>query len=133
MPDGESRYSIHDVLSRYLELRQQKEDMAERHKLEMQPLNDGMEKIEAWLQAQMNQLGVDNLKVDGVGTAYRSTVTAAKVTDWEKLLALVLESADYDLLVRNVNKTRAQERLVQYGPVDGVEFTTLHRVNVRRG
>lgn len=133
MPDGESRYSIHDVLSRYLELRQQKEDLAERHKAEMAPFNEGMEKIEAWLQAQMNQLGVDNLKVDGVGTAYRSTVTGAKVTDWEKLLALVLESADYDLLVRNVNKTRAQERLAQYGPVDGVEFTTLHRVNVRRG
>lgn len=126
------QYTVEDVIARYIALRDAKEALAERHKAEMAPYHAQMETIEAWLQAKLIEIGADNIKTES-GTAYRSTVQATKVVDWDTLLAYILDSGQHDFLVRNVNKTAVLDHIQKYGaPPGGVEVTQIHKVNVRR-
>ena len=72
--------TIDDVVRKYIELRDRKNEISKRHAEELQPLNDGMYAIETWLLNQMNTLGVDSLKTSS-GTPYKAVSNSVKLTD----------------------------------------------------
>lgn len=134
MPDGTTNgHQIVDVIRRYVELRDQKEALSEKHAAELKPLNDATALIESWLMGKMNDLGCDNFKTDA-GTAFRSTVVRAKVTDWEQLRDFILEHHEVDMLTRSVAGDAVKAYASEHGGAlpPGVELTSLMSLKVRR-
>ena len=78
------------VIGKYVALRDQIKEISERHTAELAPFNEQMDKIEAWLLANLNQDGVDSYKT-AMGTAYKSTTMSARMEDKEAFLATVLD------------------------------------------
>ena len=72
--------TIEEVVNRYIALRDEAAVIAKRHKEELAPINDKMEKIETWLLAKMNQDGVDSYKTP-VGTPYKSVTNSVTLED----------------------------------------------------
>lgn len=127
----QTKYSADQLIARYIQIRDDKAALAEVHKEQMKPFNEGLALLETALQDMLNQTGGDSIKTQH-GTAYRSTTTATKVEDWPAFIDFVMSSGDTELLVRNVNKTRYLE-LAEAGQVaPGISTSQFHSVNVRR-
>lgn len=125
-------YTAEQLIDKYVEVRDAKAALAEKHKGEMEPYNKSLEVIEAALQDMLNQTGGDSIKTKA-GTAYRSTATTAKMESWPEFIGYVQHTGDYELLVRNVNKTRLEECLNAGRSVPGCSMGQIQRINVRRG
>ena len=80
-----------DVVAKYIELRHRKEHIEARSKEELDPVNDGMKAIEAWLLESMIEDGVDSYKTSA-GTAYRSERLTATLVDRAALVASFVET-----------------------------------------
>ena len=85
------------VIGKYVALRDQIKEISERHSAELAPFNEQMEKIEAWLLANLNQDGVDSYKT-AMGTAYKSTTMSARMEDRESFMAVVLRTVAGELM-----------------------------------
>jgi len=131
MSEVQTKYSADQLIERYLQIRSDKEALAEVHKGQMAPLNAALDVIETALQDMLNQQGGQSIKTTH-GTAYRSTATSAKVEDWPSFITFVQSSGDTELLVRNVNKTRYEELIGSGVQVPGISITQVQRVNIRR-
>ena len=77
------------VIGKYVALRDEIKAISERHSAELAPYNDQMDKIEAWLLANLNQDGVDSYKT-AMGTAYKSTTMSATMADKQEFLRVAL-------------------------------------------
>lgn len=114
-----------DIIRHYIKWRDKKKEIEERHKEELAPLKDKMEKAEAALQKIMLDQGVKQVK-GSAGTAYLTEQVSTKVSDWEETLEWVKNQNRFDVLDRRVNKTAAQEE-----EIPGVEVSRRIKVNVR--
>lgn len=125
-------YNADQLIQRYVEIRDEKAAVAERHKGEMQPFNDQLEVLENVLLGLLNEQGGQNIKTEH-GTAYISEVMNVKVDDWDSFLYYVQRFQAWNMLVRNVNKTAVKE-LMDGGAAapPGVSTSTIRGVNVRR-
>lgn len=119
------------MIERYIQIRDEKAALSEKHAAEMAPYNTYLDTLETALQAMLNECGGDSIKTN-VGTAYKSTATTAKVADWPSFIDFVLSSGDTELLTRNVNKTRYLELVEGGSNVPGIAIAQIQRVNVRR-
>ena len=70
-----------ELIGKYLELRDRKKVMAEKQSEEMKPLNDAMGVIENALMHVMNTAGVSQLKMAGVGTAFKTVSNSTQMAD----------------------------------------------------
>jgi hypothetical protein len=121
-----------DYIDKYLQIRERKRVMEERHKEELRPLNDAMEKLEDFFQKNMDALGMDNLKAAS-GTAYLSTVSSVKAADKIAFLDFVREHDSWHLLDIRPAKTAMNEYVEEHGITPpGVDYTRITKVNVRK-
>lgn len=127
----QTKYSAEQLIQRYVQMRDDKQALAEQQAAQMKPYNDALQVLETALQDALNQCGGDSIKTKS-GTAYKSSATTCKVEDWPSFITFVQETGDMDLLVRNVNKTRYQELIEGGRLVPGISVATVQRVNVRR-
>jgi phage host-nuclease inhibitor protein Gam len=125
-------YAADQLIQRYIEIRDEKAEIAERHKAELAPLNQSLEVLENTLMQLLNEQGGQNIKT-AAGTAYRSEVMSVKVEDWDALWYYIQRFQRPDLLVRNVNKTAVKE-IIDGGQAlpPGISTQTLFNLNVRR-
>jgi hypothetical protein len=124
--------TVDQVIAGCLELRRKKEALVEKHKAELAPLNEGMMKLEAWLQAELQRLGLQNFK-GASGTAFLQTTTSATSKDWDATLKWIIETGAYEFLERRVSKTVVQEYMEQHGEAPpGVSVTRETEVRVRK-
>ncbi|MFW6061672.1 MAG: hypothetical protein ACOC93_02585 [Planctomycetota bacterium] len=110
----------------YTSLRQQKEDLEQRHKEELAPLKEKMAKVEAALQKVMNENNLTNLKGQH-GTAYLSTQASVRTRDKDELLQWARGNERWDALDIKPNKTVAQQE-----DLPGVDVSLSYKVNVRK-
>ena len=104
------------VIEGYLALRTQKEGMAKRHKEEAAPINEKIERLEAYLMKHLTEQGTTSLACKGIGTAFLETKTDASV------------------LERRVSKTVVKDFVESQGsPPPGVSITRETVVRVRKG
>lgn len=81
------------VIEKYIELRDRKAEIAKRQSEELRPLSEAMEQLENWLMHQMNTLGVDQLKSNGVGTAFKSNANSVQLQDAVAFKSFVFDPA----------------------------------------
>lgn len=118
---------IDAIVSSYVALRDQKAEIAERHKAEIAPYNQGLSDLEGLLMGALDKAGLQSAKTPH-GTAYKNTVSSAKVIDWSTVLDFIIAEERFDLLEKRVNKTVVEE----IGDVPGVSVDKVLKINVRR-
>jgi len=124
--------TVENVVSAYRKLRDAKDKLTTEHKLQLAPVNERMAKLENWLHAKLNELGVDSMKTKR-GTAYKSVLVKASVTDGEELLKFVQESGLWHILERRVSKAAVQEYIESTGKgIPGVHVSHEEKINIRK-
>lgn len=118
---------MNKLIDFYIQLRDKKKEVQDRHKAELEPYDAGMMKLEAKMQEQLSSLGVDKLGGDA-GTVFTKTNVSISVEDWDEVLDYVKSNEAFDLLEKRVSKTAAQER----GDVPGLRTTQVKTIQVRR-
>jgi hypothetical protein len=70
-----------EIIKNYIERRDRIAEISKRHSEELAPLAEAQGQIENYLMSIMNQMGVDSLKANGAGTAYRATAMSCQMAD----------------------------------------------------
>lgn len=85
-------YDIGQIIGKYIELRDRKAQLSKKHEEELAPFSEAMRNIENFLQHQMNELHVDQLKAE-TGTAFKTTTASCTMQDKEQFTAFVFQPA----------------------------------------
>lgn len=125
--------NIDEVIKGYVELRDRLDARKKEQALELAPMREKMDKIEAWLQNQLQSQGLKNFK-GASGTAFLKEVSSATVQDWDATLEFIKSQGRWELLERRVSKTVVEDYAETTGEVPpGVELKRETIVQVRRG
>ncbi len=73
-------YTVDQVIAQYIKLRDQKAELAAKHKDELKPLSDAMDSMEAWLLNKLNTDGVESFKT-AEGTAFKAHTASVSMSD----------------------------------------------------
>jgi hypothetical protein len=124
--------TVDQAIAAYMTLRAKKAEVEARIKDEVTQLETKMDKIEAWIKAQADALGVTSFKTKH-GTAFLTTKDYANVENWDATLNFIKETGAYDMLNKAVNKTAVRGYIEQYKAVPpGVNYGTKIEVSVRK-
>lgn len=123
---------VDDVIAGYISLRDQKEATVKKHKEELAPLNDKMNKVAAWLQKQLVEQGLQNFKGRS-GVAFLQTDTSVKVEDFDGFFDWVVANNARVFMEKRAAKTVVQEYVAEHGEVPpGLNITSEVVVHVRK-
>ncbi len=100
--------SIDKAVEKYIQLRDSKKAIADRHKEELKPYNEAMQKIEAGVQKILLGQGGNSIKTPN-GTAYLSTTTRPVIQDWAVTRKFILEHDLIDMMVQKLSPTAVEE------------------------
>lgn len=121
------------VIEAYLRLRTQKDEIKDRHKDELAPVNLKIEKLEAFMLNILNASKVDSMAFKGVGTMFKQLVTSVTVEEWDATLAWIREKNAWEFLERRVSKTVVQEYSESTGDIPpGIKVSQETEVRVRK-
>jgi hypothetical protein len=121
------------VIRAYIVLRDKYDAKVKVQKAELAIDRDALDKIETWLQNQLQSQGLSNFKGKS-GTAFLKEVSTATVQDWDATLAFIRDKGRWELLERKVSKTVVEDYVTATGNVPpGVELKRSVVTQVRRG
>lgn len=124
--------TIDAVISKYMQIRHQKDEINREAKSKVDALNIHLAKLEGYILQRMQAEGVTSYKT-AHGTAFSTTTDYANVADWEATLEYIREHMQFDLLEKRVNKTAVRAIIDTTGtPPPGVNYGTRIDVNVRK-
>ncbi len=121
-----------DVIAAYLQLRTMKETLVAKHKEELAPVQDKLNKCLAWVQQQMQNQGLQNLKGQS-GIAFLQRDSTFKIQDWNEFYAWVQENHAPAFLEQRVCKSAAQEYVEANGTLPpGLSVSTSIEARIRK-
>ena len=125
--------NVDQVIQAYIHIRGKKEELADLQKKQMAPVNEQLQKLEAWLLNKLNTDGLQSLKSDA-GTAFQQTNTSVTCSDWAATLAWIKEHNAWEFLEARVSKSVVQEFMENNGgeAPPGVKVTPEVVVRVRK-
>ena len=124
---------MEELVEKYIKLREVKTKLSNEYKAKVAKVDDIMDKIEAAILAQFNELGVESARTNA-GTAYKQTRTSATVADWDAVLHFIQENDLYNMLERRVSKNAVEEYVQENGALPpGVNWRQEVVINVRQG
>jgi hypothetical protein len=128
-----TEFKIDTVVSRYIDLRDQKAKIAADAKAQTEGIDAQLKIIEGWLHQKLHELGTESFKTE-FGTAYLTKTDFCGVADWNLVLQYIQENQAWNLLNKAVNKTAVKEYLNENQvPPPGVNYGVKEEVQVRRG
>lgn len=124
---------MEELVEKYIKLREVKTKLSNEYKQKVAKVDDIMDKIEAAILAQFNELGVESARTTA-GTAYKQTRTSATVADWDAVLHFIQENDLYNMLEHRVSKNAVEEYVNENGALPpGVNWRQEVVINVRQG
>jgi hypothetical protein len=122
-----------EIVAGYIKLRDKKAVIKAEYDGKVAKIDEVLDKIEAKLIKYFQDTGLESIRTDA-GTAYKSTRVSAPVADWDALLAHILETENYQLLERRVNKTAVREfKEINKDLPPGVSWREEVIIGVQRG
>lgn len=116
----------------YLQIRDRKAAMEAKHKDELRPFNDALDKLEAHAVELLKGAGVESMKTEA-GTVYSSEKFSVSVADRELFMDHIKSHGAYELLDVRPNKTAVREYMAEHQDVPpGVSTRTVVSANFRR-
>lgn len=126
--------STHEkMLSRYIELRDEKYKVEARHKEEIKRYNEAMGLIEAFLKAYLQQHNLQHIST-GDTTAFLATSRKATMSDSGVFREFIIENGNFDLADFRPKVEAVEDYLTEHNgtPPPGVNFTTALALRVQR-
>jgi hypothetical protein len=106
----------------YRTLKAKIEDIKDRHKAELAPLNEVMEELKNHLLDCLNRVNSENIQTED-GTIHKTSRKTASVSDQSEFLAFVIENRAWEMLDLKCNATAADDYISEHGePPPGVNF-----------
>ena len=125
--------TVDQVISGYVKLRDRKKAMKDAHTKELAPLNEKLDRLEAWLAAKMANDGTTSLKAGDSGTAYQVRRVSTSVDSWPNFINWVIEGEQWDMLPHAVSKSVVQEYVKEHEALPpGVKMSSMISINVKR-
>lgn len=123
---------LDELITKYIKLRDAKQELEAAHKQEVSRFTKAMTKIEQALLAEFTETGQESAKTSA-GTAYLSTRTSAKVVSRDEFFDFVRGQEAWAFLESRVNKTAVEEYMAEHDELPpGVDVTRSLTVNIRR-
>lgn len=121
-------------LEQFIAVRDKIEQMKERHKQELAPLNDALIKLNGILLQHCIDQGIDSIKVSGVGTAYKKSTNSASIADPVAFQRHVIGTEAWELADWKANAPAVAKYIEEHGDAPpGVNFSVRVNMGVRRG
>lgn len=128
----EPAITIDQVISKYMQLRDEKQAIVAEAKAATDALDTKMTKLEQYIKVRAQQDGVTSFKTSH-GTAFLTTVDFANVADWDAVLGFIKDNDAYDMLQRRVSKDAVRGYIDANKEVPpGINYGTKLEVNVRK-
>lgn len=124
--------TIKEAIAGYRTLRDQKKEITDRHKAELESINMRLEKIEGWLHKKLKEGESDSVKTED-GTAYLARTGTVKITDWDTALAYILENGLTHVLEKKLSSAQLQLFLAEEGHnLPGTQLSFVENLRVRK-
>lgn len=128
----EEQHSANDIIGAYVKLRAEKDRETADYKARVKNIDERMKKLEVWLQVWLTSENVNSVNTDA-GTAYKTTVEQATVSDMSSFIEFVKENEAWHLLEKRVSKTGVRELLDADEPLPpGINWYVTTAINVRK-
>jgi hypothetical protein len=130
------KYTAHQMITRYLELRQQKQDLTDLHKSELAPITKAMEVIEGAMAIFLRETGQDSARAEhGDGTAFKMPWFSAKVSDPVAFQNFVFENNARHFLTNHVLKEAVKTYMDTHQgmPPPGISTDRGTNIQFRKG
>lgn len=125
--------NIEETIKNYIELRDLKAQMKAEYDEAVRPITKAMDEAEKAVLDFFNTTGQTSSTVKGVGTAYITKLTSAKVADWGLTLTFIRDHDLWHMLEHRVSKTAVEQYIEAHKDLPpGVDVTTSISVNIRR-
>lgn len=120
------------IIEKYIALRDKKAELKAAYDGQVKDLDAAMSRIENFLLAKMQELGVESLRTP-FGTPYIQRRTSASVADWEAVLDWVRSNEEWGMLERRVSKTAVEAWRDEHNDLPpGLNWREERVVNIRR-
>jgi len=124
--------SADKLIGAYVLLRDQKKQLTDRHKQELEPYNSKLRLIEAGLMGLIQSAGANSIKTK-LGTAYTKERNSVTIQDWDTTLQFILDQGLTHMLEHRLAKSAVEEYITANGEVlPGVGISSELVVNIRR-
>lgn len=124
--------SANDIIAAYVKHRNEKDRLTADYKASVKIIDDKLKKLEVWLQMWLAKEQLNSVNTDA-GTAYKTTVEQATVSDMNSFIEFVKDKNAWHLLEKRVSKTGIREMLDADEPVPpGVNWYVTTAINVRK-
>lgn len=121
-----------EVVSTYIALRDQKQEMERECARAIAPINEAMEAAEQAMLGKLNEMGVSSLRTQ-YGNIIKAKKTSVSVADWETALGFIQAHDLWHMLERRIGKAATEQYIEEHGePPPGVNVTTMFTVQFRR-
>lgn len=125
--------NVGEVMAAALTIRETLEEEERKHKERVQPMQEALAKAEVWLLKYLNDQGLQNVAVKGLGTAFKRKVTSVSCADWAVAWDWMAKNDRFDMLNHSVNKTVVQAYVDETGsPPPGVNYTADIKVSINK-
>lgn len=126
-----SDFSASDLVAVYINLRQQKKDLAEAMKVKAEPIDRTMRGIEAECLRRMQAEGTDAVKTPE-GTVYQLRRTSLSVRDRTAFFEWLKDTGDWDMADLRASKCAIQSRVDEGGELPpGLNMSSMMTVGFR--
>lgn len=121
-----------DIIGAYVSLRGEKDRLSAEYKASVKVIDDKLKKLEVWLQMWLSKEELNSVNSES-GTAYKTTVEQATVSDMNAFIEFVKENEAWHLLEKRVSKTGVREMLDADEPIPpGINWYVTTAINVRK-
>jgi len=121
-----------EMVDKYILVRDKMNEAKKRHKAELEPFMEALNKLEAMFATHMDEAGVTNLKTDNA-TAFITTMASVRNADKIAFIDFVKENEAWHLLDIRASKTAVKEYIEENdAPPPGVSYETHRVVQVRK-
>ena len=125
--------TVKDAIQAALQCKELLEEEKRKYEKRIEPLKTVLHKAELWLLKYLNEQGLQNAAVKGVGTAFKRKVTSVSVADWAMTFEWMQNNNRFDLLNHSVNKTSVTAFVEETGnPPPGVNYTSDIEISINR-
>ena len=123
--------TLDQVIGAYRELRARKDEITKKHKEELAPLNDQLNKLLSWVHRHLQEQGTQNTRTQS-GSAFLQTDVSVTSNDWDATLAFIKEHELWEFLERRISKATVTEYIESTKTVPpGIKVTSDISCHIR--
>lgn len=130
--NAQPKVGIDTRVEQYIKLRDRIKEIETRHKEELKPFKDTLEKLNSVILQHLTQVGGESIRTSA-GTAYVTEKKSASLADPQAFMEYVIGNDAWDLLDRKANVSAVADYINENNaPPPGVNYSSTFVVGVRR-